>query len=95
MDNYNVVQIPPNITHEWLLKKHYAHRIPQICYAFGLYDSDKILQGVATFGIPASGFKFDCQVYEFNRLVCKNDVKNLQSSAKKALHLQVWDELAT
>jgi len=37
---------------EWLLKKHYAHRIPSISYAFGLFDSDNILQGVCTLGTP-------------------------------------------
>jgi len=40
-------------SYEWLLKKHYAKRIPQIMYAFGLYD-DIQLVGVITYGIPAS-----------------------------------------
>jgi len=37
----------------WLLEKHYAKRMPQIMFAFGLYNDD-ILVGVVTYGIPAS-----------------------------------------
>jgi len=48
MKDYTVRQIPKEQTHDWLLKKHYAHRIPSIMYAFGLYDVDNILQGVCT-----------------------------------------------
>ena len=34
---------------EWILYKHYAHRIPPIMYAFGLFKGG-ILQGICTFG---------------------------------------------
>jgi hypothetical protein len=76
-DSYSVKPIKPFETHEWLLKKHYARRIPSISYAFGLYDSDGILQGVCTFGKPASptlcdgvcGSEYSVFVYELNRLV--------------------------
>jgi len=37
----------------WLLEKHYAKRIPQIMFAFGLYV-EEVLTGVITYGIPAS-----------------------------------------
>lgn len=50
MINYDIRSIPPKETYIWLLKKHYAHRLPPISYAFGLYDENKILQGVCTFG---------------------------------------------
>ena len=33
----------------WLLKKHYAKRIPQIMYSFGLYKGIELV-GVATYG---------------------------------------------
>ena len=36
----------------WLLKKHYAHRIPPIIYAFGLYDMYGCLKAVCSFGRP-------------------------------------------
>ena len=80
-DNYNVIPIPPWQTHDWLLNKHYAKRIPSISYAFGLYDSNNDLQGVCTFGKPASPFLCDgvcgkdksCFVYELNRLVINDN----------------------
>ena len=31
-----VIQIQPKETYQWLLEKHYAKRIPQIMFAFGL-----------------------------------------------------------
>jgi hypothetical protein len=37
----------------WLLKKHYAKRIPSIAHSFGLYCNN-ILIGVITYGIPAN-----------------------------------------
>jgi hypothetical protein len=74
---YSVKEIPASQTHEWLLKKHYAHRIPSISYAFGLYDKERILQGVCTFGTPPSsalregicGLKHLDLVLELNRLI--------------------------
>ncbi len=78
---YMVRGIPPKQTHEWLLKKHYAHRIPSISYAYGLYDKSNILQGVCTFGYPPNYEYNDgvcvfedykCTVLELNRL-CVND----------------------
>lgn len=63
----------------WLLHKHYAKRMCPISYAFGLYI-DQQLQGVVTYGIPASpflcmgvcGVKNKDIVLELNRL-CLND----------------------
>jgi len=80
MGEYRVRRIPPKQTHEWLLKKHYAHRIPSISFAFGLYDSESVLQGICTIGKPASpnlcfgicGEIYSEKVYELNRL-CVND----------------------
>ena len=78
-DTYTVKSIKPKETHDWLLHKHYAKRIPSISWAFGLYDS--CLQGVCTFGKPASpalcvgicGEEYSCKVYELNRLVINED----------------------
>jgi len=74
---------------DWLLKKHYAHRLPSISYAYGLFDKNNLLQGVCTFGMPArmmnSGeclFKDDFKVetLELNRLVLEEEVgKNGES----------------
>lgn len=75
--DYAVREIPSFQTHAWLLRKHYAHRIPSISYAFGLFDGKQIMQGVCTFGYPPNYeyndghcvFKtFRCMVLELNRL---------------------------
>lgn len=71
-----VLQIKPEETYEWILKKHYAKRLPSISWAFGLF-ADGVLEGVVTFGKPASpslcsgvlGGEYENIVYELNRLV--------------------------
>ena len=58
-------------------KYHYAHRVPSISYAIGLYVDD-VLAGCITYGVPASsktrpavcGEKYQEYVYELNRLYC-------------------------
>ena len=75
--------IPSKQTYDWLLTKHYAKRIPQIKYAFGLFDEDKLI-GVITYGIPPSpalcrgvcGDEHKKQVMELNRLCLLNNEKN-------------------
>lgn len=86
MKDYKVKSIKKELCKEWLLKKHYAKRIPSIKYAFGLFK-DNILVGVCCYGIPPQlncmllcGDDFKNNVLELNRLV-KNDnlLKNTQS----------------
>ena len=85
-DAFSVRRIPAQETYEWILKKHYAHRIPSISYAFGLYE-DKILIGICTFGVPASpslcigvcGDKWKTHVIELNRLCVDSDEYNITS----------------
>lgn len=75
-EKYSVKSIDSYQTHDWLLNKHYAKRLPSISFAFGLY-CDNILSGVMTIGKPASpslcigvcGEEFSKYVYELNRLV--------------------------
>ena len=85
---YKVKSIKKELCREWLLKKHYAKRIPSISYSFGLYEinSGKML-GCCTYGIPASnnalllcGEENKKYAIELNRLI-KNDglQKNTQS----------------
>lgn len=60
----------------WLLEKHYAKRLCNVMYAFGLFI-DKELEGVITFGMPPSstlgssicGDKYKSDVLELNRLI--------------------------
>lgn len=78
MTPYTVRAIPAEQTHDWLLHKHYAHRIPPITHSFGLYNSDLLLIGVCTYGTPARmlnngygvfGGKLPTLTLELNRLV--------------------------
>jgi hypothetical protein len=69
--NYQVKSIDYQDCKEWLLKKHYAKRIPMIQFSFGLFDNEKII-GVCTYGTTIAidiRKKFEYHVYELNRLV--------------------------
>lgn len=61
---------------DWIMKKHYAHRMPSISCAFGLYE-ESMLRGVCTFGPSANYIElkkwepFD--FLELNRLVVNDD----------------------
>jgi hypothetical protein len=82
-DGYYVRPIDKNETHVWLLKIHYAKRIPPISYAFGLFESGEMV-GVITYGQPASrslcigvaGEQNVNNVIELNRLALKYNRKN-------------------
>lgn len=70
-----VLPIKSEETYPWILKKHYAKRLPSISYAFGLYDGTELI-GIVTYGIPASnslcegicGKEYKEFVIELNRL---------------------------
>lgn len=75
--------INKELTKDFILNIHYAHRMPSISWAFGLYDNDELI-GVCTFGKPASsnlqigicGKEYQSQVQELNRLVLKYNKPN-------------------
>lgn len=79
-NEYNVIQIPSFETYDWLLLKHYARRLPNIMFAFGLYKN-KDLMGICTFGMPpcqmnyGSGIfdNYSIDTFELNRLVIKEN----------------------
>jgi len=81
-----VLPIKNEETYPWLLTKHYAKRIPQIMFSFGLYVENE-LKGVVTFGIPASpplcmgicGQEYSSIVLELNRLCLEDNKKNESS----------------
>lgn len=81
-----VLPIKSEQTYPWLLQKHYAKRIPNIMFAFGLYVDD-VLKGIVTFGMPASnalcfgvcGREHQSKVLELNRLCLMDNVKNQSS----------------
>ena len=76
---YIVKSIKSFETYDWLMNKHYAKRIPSISWSFGLFN--EYLQGVCTFGKPASpslcdgicGKEYSDKVYELNRLVINDE----------------------
>lgn len=80
---YMVRDIPKIESHNFILTKHYAKRLPCISYAFGLLRFGELV-GVCTFGIPVSstllrgvcGSKYADQVLELNRLVLKHNLPN-------------------
>tara|TARA_R100000426_G_scaffold68138_1_gene47443 strand:+ start:49 stop:702 length:654 start_codon:yes stop_codon:yes gene_type:complete len=82
MKNYSVIGIKSEETKIFILDIHYAKRLPQIQYAFGLYDNNELV-GVVTYGLPPSpdlcllaGEENKDKVIELNRLVLKNNKKN-------------------
>jgi len=86
-DIYEVQSINSKETHEWLLHKHYAKRIPSIIYSFGLYNNLELC-GVMTIGNSPSkdlthhllNGKYIQKIYELNRLcVNENLEKNILS----------------
>ena len=86
-ENYEVRQIPYEQAVPWFTEIHYAHRIPSISWAFGLYK-EKQLVGVVSYGTPASstllsgvcGEENADKVIELNRLVIREgEEKNCAS----------------
>jgi len=74
-------------TKDWLLLKHYAHRMPSITYAFGLFV-EGVLTGIVCYGSPPSrslckglcGIDFVSNVMELNRLVINSDAPKNSAS---------------
>lgn len=71
----------------WIIDKHYAHRVPSISHAYGLYINN-VLEGVVTYGKPASpslcigicGKEYSNIVIELNRLVVNDNSPRNSSS---------------
>ena len=81
-----VLPIKTEETYPWLIEKHYAKRLPQIMFAFGLYVDNQIV-GVVTYGIPPSpslctgicGQEYSDKVLELNRLCLMDNFRNQSS----------------
>jgi len=58
---FDVREIDKGIAKPWILKKHYAERMPSVSYSFGLFGNNTLV-GVCTFGYPPN--------YEFNNGKC-------------------------
>jgi len=87
--DFSITQLKGKEHLDWLLKKHYAKRLPSISYAFGLQDLEKNIVGVITFGSPPNKEYNDgkcifnserVKTLELNRLVINSDMpKNTAS----------------
>ena len=74
-----VKKINSKNTHDFIMHKHYAQRLPSISFSYGLFINEK-LEGILTIGKPASnslcegvcGKEYKKYVYELNRL-CVNE----------------------
>lgn len=97
-----VIPITYQQTKDWILKKHYAKRMPSISFSFGLYINDS-LYGIVCFGSPPSqplcrgvcGEEYRKDVLELNRLVInsgvpKNSASFLVGNALKLLPKKRW-----
>ena len=82
-----VKAIPSSHATEWLRRRHYAHRLPSISYAFAVFIGPEPI-GVCTFGQPASlslckgicGPQYRHLVLELNRLCVEDDAPKNTSS---------------
>lgn len=76
-DKYRVQSIKTEECKEWFLKKHYAHRIPNSIFTFGIY-AGSLLQGVVSYGMTANNNLNEIiegvKAIELNRLVINDDV---------------------
>jgi len=81
--DYAIQLIDSKETYGYLRDIHYAHRIPSISYAYGLFKDQEIV-GVVTYGTPASstlckgicGDDWQKYVLELNRLVLEYNLPN-------------------
>ena len=88
LKNYSVRSVDTFVIKDWILRKHYAKRMPSISYCFELLNENNLTVGVCSFGKPASpslcigvcGEQNNKYVYELNRLITNDDLpKNATS----------------
>ena len=83
-----VKQIDYKDVKPYVMNIHYAHRMPNVMYSFGLFDGDKLM-GVVTYGMPPSpslcrgiaGDEYRSKVIELNRLVIHPECKDRNSAS--------------
>lgn len=77
-----VEQIPNSEAKPWIMKKHYAHRLPSIQFAFGLFLDSRLI-GIVTYGQPpCAGLssKIGFELLELNRLCIDDDAEKNSAS---------------
>lgn len=76
-NSFSVKPIPTSESHEWITKKHYAHRMPAIIISsYGLYENN-ILKGVCSFGLGGNNNLNG--MIELNRLIVDSTEINITS----------------
>ncbi|MHA1942716.1 MAG: Mom family adenine methylcarbamoylation protein [Candidatus Hodarchaeales archaeon] len=82
-EKYNIREVLYDDLKPFILDIHYAHRMPQVMFRFGLFLCGDLV-GVITYGKPASpwlckgicGIEYKEKVHELNRLVLLNNEYN-------------------
>jgi hypothetical protein len=77
---YTVKPIDSYLCKEWCLKKHYAKRLPPIEFSFGLWNENEMMDGIVTYGTPASSplrelWDNKYKLIELNRLVVNENME--------------------
>ncbi|QDH48085.1 hypothetical protein LUPINE_77 [Microbacterium phage Lupine] len=54
LTGWEIREIEPKVATEVVVKNHYLHRRGPCSKAFGLFDTDGVMRGVITYGVPAS-----------------------------------------
>ena len=78
---YKVRPVYGKHVERFIVQNHYAQRVPQIMYSFGLFEKNKMI-GVITFGVPPSPSlqeKIPFDYLELNRIALIKHEKNLVS----------------
>ncbi len=75
---YTVRMIKKQETYPWILNRHYAHRLPSINHAIGLFDNQELM-GICTFGVPPNYIEPEAwkpfDLLELNRLCLEENMK--------------------
>lgn len=91
-NEYRVFPITYNDVKPFILNIHYARKIPNIMYAFGLFNGVKLI-GVVTYGLPATpslcigvaGEEYKNNVLELNRLVILPEYSGTKNLASRLI----------
>ena len=99
--DFEIKQIESKETDTWLLNKHYAHRLCNRQYCYGVFI-DNTIQGVVTYGQPPSpqvgrsflGEENRKRVIELNRLVINSGVPKNTASRLISRSMRLMPKMA-
>ena len=82
MEGYTVHTIERKAAKPWIMKKHYAKRMPSVAHSYGLFK-DMVIVGVCIYGIIANYTEQEAwkpyKLLELSRLVIEPETKNIGS----------------